>query len=65
MRLASKFAKVAAIAVIEIIALTVLAADTNYLLKPINLPSASGAVALDYFAYDRATGKLCLRAIPD
>jgi hypothetical protein len=62
MRLASKFAKVA---VIEIIALTVLAADTNYLLKPINLPSASGAVALDYFAYDRATGKLCLRAIPD
>jgi DNA-binding beta-propeller fold protein YncE len=48
--------------VIEIMALTVLAADTNYLLKPINLPSASGAVALDYFAYDRATGKLWVPA---
>ena len=62
MRLASKFAKVTTTAVIEIVALTVLAADTNYELKPINLPSATGAVALDYFAYDRATGKLWVPA---
>ena len=36
--------------------------ETNYELKPINLPSATGAVALDYFAYDRATGKLWVPA---
>jgi hypothetical protein len=34
------------------------AADaSNYELKPIALPGASGAVALDYFAYDPATRK--------
>jgi DNA-binding beta-propeller fold protein YncE len=38
------------------------AADTNYELKPINLRGASGPVALDYFAYDRATGKLWVPA---
>src|SRR5262249_14480827 len=31
-------------------------------LKPINLPGATGAVHLDYFAYDRATGKLWVPA---
>src|SRR5216110_2921793 len=34
----------------------------NYELKRISLPGASGAVALDYFAYDRVTGKLCVAA---
>lgn len=39
------------------------AADaSNYELKPIALPGASGAVALDYFAYDPATGKLWVPA---
>src|SRR5438874_13177823 len=38
------------------------AADSNYELKPISLPGATGAVALDYFAYDRATGKLWVPA---
>src|SRR5207302_5305765 len=38
------------------------AADTNYELKPISLPGATGAVALDYFAYDRATGKVWVPA---
>jgi len=36
--------------------------DTNYELKPINLPGATGTVALDYFAYDRATGKVWVPA---
>lgn len=35
---------------------------SNYELKPISLPGATGAVALDYFAYDRATGKLWVPA---
>jgi DNA-binding beta-propeller fold protein YncE len=35
---------------------------SDYELKPINLPGANGAVALDYFAYDRATGKLWVPA---
>lgn len=35
---------------------------TNYELKPIPLPAANGAVALDYFAYDRATGKVWVPA---
>ena len=42
-----------------------IAADTaasNYGLKPISLPGATGAVALDYFAYDRVTGKLWVPA---
>jgi DNA-binding beta-propeller fold protein YncE len=38
------------------------ATDMNYELKPINLPGATGTVALDYFAYDRATGKLWVPA---
>ena len=35
---------------------------SDYELKPINLPGATGPVALDYFAYDRATGKLWVPA---
>src|SRR6266480_1521201 len=38
------------------------AAESAYELKPISLPAATGAVALDYFAYDRATGKLWVPA---
>src|SRR5438132_432237 len=34
----------------------------SYELKPISLPGANGAVALDYFAYDPATGKLWVPA---
>src|SRR3954469_23670222 len=34
----------------------------NYELKGISLPGASGTVALDYFAYDRATGKIWVPA---
>src|SRR5206468_8316958 len=37
-------------------------ANSDYELKPINLPGATGPVALDYFAYDRATGKLWVPA---
>jgi DNA-binding beta-propeller fold protein YncE len=36
--------------------------NLDYELKPINLPGASGTVTLDYFAYDRATGKLWVPA---
>src|SRR6188472_4139925 len=58
-----KFAKVGAIALIQIVsALGARAADTNYELKPISLPGATGTIALDYFAYDRATGKLWVPA---
>jgi DNA-binding beta-propeller fold protein YncE len=35
---------------------------SDYELKPISLPGASGVVALDYFAYDRSTGKLWVPA---
>jgi DNA-binding beta-propeller fold protein YncE len=36
---------------------------SDYELKPINLPGANGApIALDYFAYDRAAGKLWVPA---
>jgi DNA-binding beta-propeller fold protein YncE len=38
------------------------ASDSNYELKPINLPAASGPVALDYVAYDSTTGKLWVPA---
>ena len=38
------------------------AAESDYELKPISLPGATGSVALDYFAYDRATGKLWVPA---
>jgi len=59
----SKFIKFAAIALIEIVfAVTGYGADPNYQLKPINLPSATGPVALDYFAYDATTGKLWVPA---
>jgi DNA-binding beta-propeller fold protein YncE len=36
--------------------------SSDYELKRIPLPGATGAVALDYFAYDRATGKLWVPA---
>jgi DNA-binding beta-propeller fold protein YncE len=63
MRGDSKFAKVAAIALIHVIWVSgTRSADTNYDLKRIKLPGATGAVALDYFAYDRATGKLWVPA---
>src|SRR5213596_840411 len=59
----SKFVKVSAVALIQIIWASVAhAADTNYELKAISLPGATGTVALDYFAYDRATGKLWVPA---
>src|SRR5438477_10266542 len=35
---------------------------SNYELKPISLPRPTGAVALDYFAYDGATGKVWVPA---
>src|SRR5947208_17167064 len=35
---------------------------SDYELKRINLPAATGAVALDYFAHDRATGTLWVPA---
>ena len=54
-----KFRNFAVVALIQaVVASGTQAADANYELKPINLPGANGAVALDYFAYDRATGKL-------
>jgi DNA-binding beta-propeller fold protein YncE len=67
MNRASKFTNVAVIAFMQIAlvsatAIEVSAADTDYELKPINLPGATGPVALDYFAYDRATGKLWVPA---
>jgi len=63
MNRAFKFAQVAAIAVIQIVWVSgACAADTRYELQPINLPGASGAVALDYFAYDSGKGKLWVPA---
>src|SRR5947199_3351920 len=57
------FVKVGIIALIHIVCTSgVNATDPNYELKPINLPGATGTVALDYFAYDRATGKLWVPA---
>ena len=50
------------IALVSATASQVGAADTTYELEPINLPGATGTVALDYFAYDRATGKLWVPA---
>jgi hypothetical protein len=35
---------------------------SDYELKPISLPGASGAVSPDYFTYDRSTGKLWVPA---
>src|SRR5213596_3766074 len=57
------FVKVGVIALIQIVWTSgVNATDPNYELKPINLPGATGTVALDYVAYDRATGKLWVPA---
>src|SRR5436309_14827848 len=57
------FVKVGVIALIQIVWTSgVNATDPNYELKPINLPGATGTVALDYFAYDHATGKLWVPA---
>jgi DNA-binding beta-propeller fold protein YncE len=50
------------IALVSATALEVSAGATNYDLKPINLPGATGTIALDYFAYDRATGKVWVPA---
>jgi len=63
----SKFVKVGAIALIQVVlasgtTMGASPADANYELKPISLPGASGAVALDYFAYDRAAGKVWVPA---
>src|SRR5207247_1423955 len=63
----SKFLKFAAMAFMQIAlvsatAIEASAADTDYELKRINLPRANGPVALDYFAYDRATGKVWVPA---
>jgi DNA-binding beta-propeller fold protein YncE len=58
-----KFIKIGTIALIQIAWTSgANATDTNYELKPINLPGATGTVALDYFAYDRTTGKLWVPA---
>jgi DNA-binding beta-propeller fold protein YncE len=62
-----KFRNVAAVAIIRVVCSSVMsmeadAADANYELKPISLLGATGTVALDYFAYDRATGKLWVPA---
>ena len=38
------------------------AVESDYELRPISLPGATGTVTLDYFAYDRATGKLWVPA---
>src|SRR2546430_15198841 len=61
------FATAAAIALMEIALASVTAtedgtADINYEVKPIILPGATGAVALDYFAHDRARGKVWVPA---
>src|SRR5215813_10859379 len=63
----SKFVKFAAIALAQIVLVSATASEVNtagtkYELKPINLPGASGPVALDYFAYDPATGKVWVPA---
>src|SRR4029453_16018694 len=66
MRRNSKLVKSAAMALIQIALVSATskasATDTDYKLKPINLPGASGVVRLDYFAYDRSTGKLWVPA---
>src|SRR6266481_9593447 len=67
MRRALKFAVVCAVVSIQMIwvlgaAIEPRPAESAYELKPISLPGTTGAVALDYFAYDRATGKLWVPA---
>jgi DNA-binding beta-propeller fold protein YncE len=63
----SKFAQSTAIALMQIALLSAMAAepgsaDSNYELKPINLPGASGPMALDYLAYDAPRGRLWVPA---
>ena len=36
--------------------------SSDYELKPISLPGSTGAIALDYFAYDGAAGKVWVPA---
>jgi DNA-binding beta-propeller fold protein YncE len=67
MQRALKFAVVCAVVSIQMVwvlraAIEPRAEESDYELKPISLPGATGAVALDYFAYDRATGKLWVPA---
>jgi len=67
MRRALKFATACAVASIQMVwalgaAMELRAAESPYELKPISLPGATGPVALDYFAYDRATGKVWVPA---
>jgi DNA-binding beta-propeller fold protein YncE len=63
MRRSSNFVKIGAIALMQIGSISGAGvADTKYELKPISLPGTTGPVALDYFAYDRATGKLWVPA---
>jgi DNA-binding beta-propeller fold protein YncE len=64
MRRNSKFVKAATIALIQVTlaSMQASAADVSYELKPINLPGATGTVALDYFAFDRDTGKVWVPA---
>ncbi len=62
-----KFTKVGVIAFVHVVLTSsatteARAADSNYELKPISLPGATRAVALDYFAYDPATGKVWVPA---
>src|SRR5881397_2007380 len=62
-----KFVKLSSIASVHIFwtASIMMAGSTtasNYELGPLSLPGAGGAVALDYFAYDHATGKLWVPA---
>src|SRR5438093_6844579 len=57
------FVTVGVIALIQIVWTSgVNATDPNYELKPIILPGATGAVALGYFTYDRATGTIWVPA---
>ena len=63
----SKSVRIVVITVIQLllsflVPITAGANDSDYKLKQINLPGATGAVALDYFAYDSATGKLWVPA---
>ncbi len=62
-----KLVKLCAIASVSILwtANGMMAADpvnSQYELKPLSLPGTTGPVALDYFAYDRSTGRLWVPA---
>jgi DNA-binding beta-propeller fold protein YncE len=62
----SKIVKLPAVASLSIfltaMQLNAQRAVSDYELKPIPLPGSSGVVRLDYFAYDRSTGKLWVPA---